>query len=116
LHQRRIAARLIAIAVSIAVLASTKPASAQQPSPPSPLLPPAGVPMTLTEFQAFSCAGAGAVAGISALGYVDPITVFTAGPGTPLLLIPVFFAGFTVGCSIGATLGPAFLWMYRHAH
>jgi hypothetical protein len=116
LRHRRIVMCLRALAVSIIVAAgSMPPASAQQQAPPSSILmPPASAPMSLAEFQAFTCAGTGLVTGISALGYVDPITIVTAGPGAPLLLLPVFFAGFTVGCGVGATMGPAFLWVFRH--
>jgi hypothetical protein len=114
LRQRRLATRLLGL-VTAATFAAALPASAQQQPPlPPTLMPPATVPMSLAEFQAFTCAGTGLVTGISALGYVDPITIVTAGPGAPLLLLPVFFAGFTVGCGIGSTIGPAFLWVFRH--
>lgn len=115
MRQRRLATRLIAL-VTAAALAAALPASAQQQPPAqSTLLPPASAPMSLAEFQAISCAAGGSVIGAASVAYIDPTAIFGTITATPLLLLlPVVFGGFTVGCSVGATLGPGFLWVYRH--
>ena len=103
-------ATLLRLAVACSLLAAHAPARAVE----APLVPPAGTPMTMAEFQGLSCAALGAATGLAALAYIDPITVAAAGTfSTPLLLIPVVAAGFAVGCSVGATVSPALAWAYR---
>jgi len=102
------------MALFTAVLMGTPPAFAQQPVSPTPLIPPANAPMNLAEYQGVSCAITGAAVGLATVAYLNPIEVATATTGTALLLVPVMAAGFAVGCSVGATLSPAFLWAYRH--
>ncbi len=91
-------------------------ASAQPPQDPSsqpPLVLPRTAPMSLAEYQGVSCAVVGMLAGLGALAYLNPLTAAAAGLGSPLLVVPVLATGFTVGCSVGSTLSPAFLWFYR---
>jgi hypothetical protein len=113
LRHRRRATRATAAVVSIVLTFAS--AAAQTPQSQSSLLPPRDAPMTLAEYQGLSCIGIGAVAGVGTLGYLDPIAVAATGLASPLLLVPVVAAGFAVGCSVGATIAPAFLWFYRRS-
>ena len=45
--------------------------------------------------------------------YSDAITFAATGAFNPVLLIPVMATGFAVGCGVGATVSPAFLWIGR---
>ena len=100
--------RRLGIAVAAALVMAALQAQAQ-----TVLTPPAGTPMTLAEFQGVSCAGLGTVVGLGALAYIDPLAIAAGSMSLPWLLVPVAAAGFAVGCSVGATLGPAFLWLHR---
>jgi hypothetical protein len=68
--------------------------------------------MSFAEFQGLSCAAVGTVAGLASLAYVRPIEEATMGSSSALLGAPIVATGFAVGCSVGATLAPAFLWVY----
>ena len=109
----RVVSRAAAAVISVTLTFTS--ASAQNPQSQPSLVPPRDAPMTLAEYQGLSCVTAGAITGIATLGYLDPIAAATTGLASPLLLVPVVAAGFAVGCSVGATLSPAFLWFYRRS-
>jgi len=96
------------------MLLAVSPACAQQQEGQPSLMLPKDAPMTLAEFQGLGCASVGAVAGLVALVYVGPIEEATIRISTAMLVAPVVATGFAIGCSVGATLAPAFLWAYRH--
>ena len=113
MRNRRPASRATAAVVSIVLTLAS--ASAQNVQTRSPLVLPRDSPMTIAEYQGLSCIAVGIVTGIGTLGYLDPIAAAATSVASPLLLVPVVAAGFAVGCSVGATLSPAFLWFYRRA-
>lgn len=113
MRHRRSVSRVAATVASIVITLAS--ASAQTAQSQSALIPPRDTPMTLPEYQGLSCIAAGALTGLATLAYLDPISVAATGLTSPLLLVPVAAAGFAVGCSVGATIGPAFLWFYRRA-
>ena len=93
-------------------LATTMPTSADttQPAPPAPAV---ALGMTLPEYQGWGCLIGGGIAATGVFVYSDAITVAATGMVNPVLLIPVMATGFAVGCGVGATGSPAFLWLGR---
>ncbi len=88
-------------------------AQAQDTAAQPPLVLPRDAPMTMPEYQAVSCAVAGVLTSLGAVVYLDQITAAAATVASPWLLLPVLATGFTVGCSVGSTVSPALLWLYR---
>jgi hypothetical protein len=84
-------------------MAAAVPAIAQTAQPPSPM-PIVALGMTLPEYQGLGCLAGGAA---GAVGVFASITVATAGVLNPVLLA----TGFAVGCSVGSTVSPTFLWI-----
>ena len=113
LRHRRFVSRATAAVVSIVLTLAS--ASAQNVQNQPRLVLPRDAPMTIAEYQGLSCIAVGIVTCIGTLGYLDPIAAAATSLASPLLLVPVVAAGFAVGCSVGATLSPAFLWFYRRA-
>jgi len=110
----RIVSRGLAIAASVALVAATAPAASAQTVVSPPLdAPPSVMPMTMSEFSGLACIGTGIVAGVAALGYVEPVTMAATGLEVPILMAPVIAAAFAVGCSVGGSVAPGLLWIYR---
>jgi hypothetical protein len=92
------------------LIALSAPGLAQTTSPPAPV-PTVAFGMTLPEYQGVGCLVSGTAAGAGVFAYSDVITVAATGMLNPVLLIPVIATGFAVGCGVGATVSPAFLWI-----
>jgi hypothetical protein len=104
--------RLIALFVGfVGMLAVAAPSLAQTGSPAATPMPIVGLGMTLPEYQGMGCLTAGVIAATGVFIYSDVITAAVSGVVNPVLLIPVVATGFAVGCGVGATLSPGFLWI-----
>jgi hypothetical protein len=89
----------------------TVPAMAQTARPvPSPTV---AMGMTMPEYQGWGCLVGGTSGATGVFVYSDAITFAATGALNPVLLIPVMATGFAVGCGVGATVSPAFLWIGR---
>jgi len=96
--------------LGVAVLV-TVPSMAQTALPvPAPTV---ALGMTLPEYQGWGCLVGGTSGASGVFVYSDAITVAATGALNPVLLIPVMATGFAVGCGVGATVSPAFLWIGR---
>ena len=103
-------ARVLVGFVGLFGIGMAMPAIAEttQPAPPAPVV---ALGMTLPEYQGWGCLVGGTVAATGVFAYSDVITVAATGMLNPVLLVPVLATGFAVGCGVGATASPAFLWI-----
>jgi len=98
------------LGVAIATTLPLMPAMAATAPPPAPVV---ALGMTLPEYQGWGCLVGGSVGAAGVFTYSDVITMAAVGMTNPLLLIPAMATGFAVGCGVGATVSPAFLWLGR---
>lgn len=80
----------------------------------APATPPAArrASTTLAEIQGLSCLGGGALGSTLSFAYSEVILGAAAGTAS-LALVPVMAMTFAIGCSVGATAAPGFVWLYR---
>ena len=92
-------------------MAVASPVQAQTPAPtPMPIV---AMGMTLPEYQGLGCLAGGVAGAAGVFVYSDVIIVAATGAFNPLLLVPSMATGLAVGCSVGAMMSPAFIWVSR---
>jgi hypothetical protein len=100
---------LAAVAALVtATPAAAQPAAAQTASSAFPVV---GLGMTMPEYQGMGCLLGGVVGATGVYAYSDIITTAATGMLNPLLLVPVMATGLAVGCGVGSTVSPVFLWI-----